>query len=228
MKKGIPLIVKPLILRLLNEYGISMNGIVYNVYSSKKSHIWWHTDLQPGIADIVVTLTTGRTAILEFREMFIKPNHTHKQNINENEKNNDSDNNNDNDNDNDSNENNKLKENEIISRVCCKHGTLVIMGPGVNYNFQHRIDIPTENELLNAMKTFGNIDRENITFHYHFNQTIHKQSFLNFNPANIKRNLTFQNDNKGNDNENENSECSTNNMFHKTMHQIIQQTQTLT
>merc|ERR1712228_1043807 len=70
MNHGIPdLIQNGLVAKIQKEFGIALNGVVFNVYSSKKSQIWWHTDLQPGIADIVCTFSTGRSECLEFRPM---------------------------------------------------------------------------------------------------------------------------------------------------------------
>lgn len=157
MNNGIPDIMQNMLMdKLCQQFGIMMNGIVYNVYTSKKSHIWWHTDLQPGIADIICTFSTGRTEYLQFRPMHkqvIRGKHNvqqlEKQMINDKEE--------------------KVeKENECVLTVPCYHGTLVIMSPGVNEYYQHRVAIPTEKQLNQAIETFGCIDRENTTMHFHF------------------------------------------------------------
>ena len=165
MNNGIPQIQKDLLAKIEKEFGILFNGIVFNVYSSRKSHIWWHTDLQPGIGDVVCTFSTGRTEHLQFRAMH-KPvirgedeqnlmngvQSVSKQNAMENV-------------------NGTNKENEIVLNVPCHHGTLLIMSPGVNQFYQHRVDVPTESQLEVAMKEFQSVDRENTTMHFHFDET---------------------------------------------------------
>eukprot|EP01083_Nonionella_stella_P176365 616790_1 len=166
MNNGIPdLIQNTLLTKLQKEFGMSFNGIVYNVYTSKKSHIWWHTDLQPGVADIIATFSTGRTEYLEFRAMHkpvVRNEHfaERKDEVNlENE-----------------------SENECVLSVPCHHGTLAIMCPGVNQFYQHRVSVPTETQLNEAVAKFGCIDRENTTMHFHFDEVKYNNSFLNLDP----------------------------------------------
>ena len=155
MSNGIPEIMQNKILdKLYKQFGIMMNGIVYNVYTSKKSHIWWHTDLQPGIGDIICTFSTGRTEYLQFRAM-------HKRVIRGKDLNKVID----------ENKEDKDEENECVLTVPCHHGTLVIMSPGVNEYYQHRVAMPTEKQLNAAIQTFGCIDRENTTMHFHFDES---------------------------------------------------------
>ena len=183
MSNKIPEIVKDkLLYKIANEFGIFINGIVYNVYTSKKSHIWWHTDLQPGIGDAICTFSTGRTAYLEFRAMHnsvLRGKELEKQK--EEQKLND-----------EQEQEQELKENECILRVPCHNGTLLIMSPGVNEFYQHRVSVPTEYELNVAINVHGCIDRENTTMHFHFDENKYDR-YLNIDPngglATILKNL---------------------------------------
>jgi len=167
MNNGIPPLQQRLLTKIKEELGILFNGIVFNVYSSRKSHIWWHTDLQPGIGDVVCTFSTGRSERLEFRAMH-KPvirgedEHGMKQNVQTAS----------------SVQKRTVQENEIVLSVPCHHGTLLIMSPGVNQYYQHRVDVPTKTQLDAAMEEFGSINRENTTMHFHFDET-KQQSHLN-------------------------------------------------
>lgn len=156
MSNGIPDIIQNKLLnKIMKQFGILFNGIVYNVYTSKKSHIWWHTDLQPGIGDVICTFSTGRTEYLQFRAMHkrvIRGNNDQQKKVNQEKVEN-------------------KEENECILSVPCHHGTLVIMSPGVNEFYQHRVAIPTEKQLNEAMDKFGCIDRENTTMHFHFDES---------------------------------------------------------
>merc|ERR1712039_164920 len=69
MNNGIIPLHQSLLTKIKQQLGILFNGVVFNVYTSKKSHIWWHTDLQPGIGDAICTFSTGRTEWLQFRAM---------------------------------------------------------------------------------------------------------------------------------------------------------------
>ena len=162
MSNGIPDIMQNKLLdKLYKQFGIMMNGIVYNVYTSKKSHIWWHTDLQPGIGDIICTFSTGRSEYLQFRPMHkrvVRGKDVEKI-IDENKENREI------------NEEIAVKENECILSVKCDHGTLIIMTPGVNEYYQHRVAMPTENQINEAIEKFGCIDRENTTMHFHFDES---------------------------------------------------------
>ena len=152
MNNGIPdLIQSELLNKIQNEFGIALNGVVYNDYASKKSQIWWHTDLQPGIGDIVCTFSTGRSERLEFRPMHkAVARGKERAKIVENKV--------------------KEAEQECVLSVDCHHGTLVIMTPGVNEYYQHRVSEPTETQLIEAREKYGRIDRENTTMHFHFDE----------------------------------------------------------
>src|SRR5690606_7943552 len=119
--------------KITNQFGIYFNGCVYNVYTSKYSHIWWHTDGQPGISDIVATFTTGRSANLEFRKLKINHDNytTDKNNKNDNNKNDNDNNKNDNNNNNNVKYNRNNDDFPSILSVPCHHGTLCIMGPQI-------------------------------------------------------------------------------------------------
>mmetsp|Transcript_67038 Transcript_67038/g.106606 ORF Transcript_67038/g.106606 Transcript_67038/m.106606 type:complete len:240 (-) Transcript_67038:10-729(-) len=169
MNNGIPAVMQSKLLdKIRTQFGILFNGIVFNVYTSKHSHIWWHTDLQPGVGDIICTFSTGRTDHLQFRAMHksvdrdlqkersksISPEPSLKAESKEE----------------------SGSENEIVLNVPCHHGTLVIMGPGVNQFYQHRVDVATEQQLQEAVDAFGCIDRENTTMHFHFDES--KRDYL--------------------------------------------------
>lgn len=204
MNESIPsLISNQLLNKILSQFGLMFNGVVYNVYTSKRSHIFWHTDLQTGIADIVATFTTGRTGYLEFRPL-IKSVKRGKEYILQKEKDKDKDKHKENDkekekekegNENENKETNttnkdEKKENEksdeykevgndTVLRVPCHDGTLCIMGPGVNQYYQHRIDCPTQEEIEQSINKFGNINRENLTLHWHFDETKFNNDYSN-------------------------------------------------
>jgi len=166
MQQGIPPMVNEVVLQKLErEFGLFFNGVVYNSYENPKSEIWWHSDLQDGIGDIVATISTGRSAYLDFRVMH-KPCSR------------------------------KLRyekpishDDDVVCSVPCHHGTLVIMGPGVNNFYQHRVLPPNEQSMEKAISEFGSCNRENLTLHYHFEQTAENISHLNCREKSIFSNV---------------------------------------
>ncbi|ETO08657.1 hypothetical protein RFI_28730 [Reticulomyxa filosa] len=241
MIQNIPAEFKAIKDNITQKLNIDLNGIVYNVYTSKHSCIWWHTDLQEGIGDCVCTLTFGRTGYLQFRKMNsplpYRPKSTHPQELptlplermamatdaSESKKSTV-------DKDILSQDEASLKQEQhdtntkakksikkkdalkgdmtaraavtgtvittvimqmqmksqiqvkvnvhvtmvmmVLLTVPCRHGTLCIMGPGINEHFQHRINVPSRQELDAALQEFQSIDRENLTFHFHFDTDV--------------------------------------------------------
>jgi len=154
MARGHPLQISDMIDRLKTEFGISFNGSVVNVYSKIKSWIWWHTDQQVGVGQCVGTVSFGRTGTLEFRKMKSEQ------------------------------EKGDKSENPIELAIDCEDGMLLVMGPGVNERYQHRVHFPTEEQIEEAKAKFGKFgwERMNITLHWHSDPNVEKHA-MNIEPS---------------------------------------------
>lgn len=154
MGKGHPAPISDMIARLKTELGLSFNGSVVNVYSKLKSWIWWHSDLQEGVGHCVSTVSFGRTGTLEFRKMKTDE------------------------------EKDDKSENPIELTIDCEDGMLLVMGPGVNERYQHRVHFPTKEQIEDAKERFGKFgwERENITLHWHTDPAVEEHA-MNIDPA---------------------------------------------